>query len=762
MFNTINRKFYAIAVVLAALFALVYSGLAYFLEQQALLADRSQAEAAIEREIRDLLDLFFEIRFWNRSVIFLDHPEADRRSGALTEEIRNRISAMNQSAEDTGLKTSLTRIMRTLGRYDAAFSRMVQLRTEQRLNTARFRANYQSLASAGLRTANSGLHHPLFNLAHFHTGYLDRRGTPEYRALKIVVASLEDRLQKTAVLDSRLQSYLASYTALLDRDYHLQTELDRSSEEFHSTSDRLMSLFKALAARAEQKLQAEYLEAGQLRGRIRRSFLFFSILGMVGLLLALTLMARKIVHPVKGMATVMRQVKAGDIGTRFQSRGNPRDEMVRLGRAFNDMLDTLEAKNRQLLAYQQELETKVQELATREEEHRRLEAQLQRAEKMEAIGMLAGGVAHDLNNILSGVVSYPELLLMDLPADSALRQPIETIKRSGEKAAAIVQDLLTLARRGVAVTEVVDINALIRRYLKSAEYEVLMGRHPQVSVETRLAPHLLPIEGSPVHLSKTLMNLVANAAEAMPEGGSIRIETANRYIDTPVSGYDEARQGDYVTVQIADNGVGIAPADLRRIFEPFYTKKVMGKSGSGLGMAVVWGTVKDHHGYIDVESTEGRGAVFTLYLPVSRQRLTATEPHPAAEKFEGHGERILVVDDMPEQRQIAAAMLEKLGYSVRTAASGEEAVSYLVLNQADLVILDMIMDPGIDGLETFRQIRALHPQQKAVIASGFSENERVRAAQAMGAGAYIRKPYTFEKIGQAVRAELDRPVPPPE
>jgi signal transduction histidine kinase/ActR/RegA family two-component response regulator len=440
--------------------------------------------------------------------------------------------------------------------------------------------------------------------------------------------------------------------------------------------------------------------------------------------------------------------------------------MVRLGQAFNTMLDTLEANNRQLLAYQQELETKVQELANREESHQRLEAQLQRAEKMEAIGMLAGGVAHDLNNILSGVVSYPELLLMDMPADGPMRQPIETIKRSGEKAAAIVQDLLTLARRGVAITEKVDLNVLIRRYLGSPEYQVLMGRHPQVAVETRLATDLLPIDGSPVHLSKTIMNLVANAAEAMPTGGRIRIETANRHIDKPVSGYDDVRQGAYATFQIADSGVGIAPADLRRIFEPFYTKKVMGKSGSGLGMAVVWGTVKDHHGYIDVQSTEGHGTVFTLYLPVSQKDLAASDPRPAAEELLGRGERILVVDDMPEQRQIAAAMLEKLGYEVHTVASGEEAVSYLILHQADLVILDMIMDPGIDGLETYRQILNLHTHQKAIIVSGFSENERVKAAQAMGAGAYIRKPYTFEKIGLAVRTELDRPAaaagPPPK
>jgi signal transduction histidine kinase/ActR/RegA family two-component response regulator len=756
MFNTINRKFYAIAAILAALFAGVYGGLAYFLGQQSRLADRARAEAAVEREIRDLKDLFFEIRFWDRSVIFRDSLQAEGRSGALTEEIRQRIAALSRSIADARLKASLIRILRTIEHYEEAFGRMAQHITEQRLNTARLSADYQSLTAAGLRSGKASLYPPLFNLAHFHTTYLEQRGEPEYQALKIVIASLQSRFKAAGALDDRLQSYLADYMALLERNSQLETELARYSEEFDTVSNRLTSLFTTLAAHAEQRLQAEFLEAAKLRSLIQRSFLFFAILGIAGLLFTLTLMARKIVHPVQNLAAVMRRVKAGEIGTRFSGEGHPGDEMVRLGEAFNTMLDTLEANNRQLLAYQQELEAKVRELAEREASQQRLEAQLQRAEKMEAIGMLAGGVAHDLNNILSGVVSYPELLLMDMAPDNPMRQPIETIKRSGEKAAAIVQDLLTLARRGVAITEKVDLNVLIRRYLGSPEYQVLMGRHPQVAVETRLAADLMPIDGSPVHLSKTIMNLVANAAEAMPGGGRIDIETANCHIDQPVCGYDDVCQGAYVTFRIADSGVGIAPADQRRIFEPFYTKKVMGKSGSGLGMAVVWGTVKDHNGYIDVQSTEGRGTVFTLYLPVAQQGPAVPEPHPATEELLGRGERILVVDDMPEQRQIAAAMLEKLGYEVHTVASGEEAVAYLVLHQTDLVVLDMIMDPGIDGLETYRQILKLHPHQKAIIVSGFSENERVKAAQALGAGAYIRKPYTFEKIGLAVRTELDR------
>ncbi|MDQ1333469.1 MAG: hypothetical protein QG552_419 [Thermodesulfobacteriota bacterium] len=389
-------------------------------------------------------------------------------------------------------------------------------------------------------------------------------------------------------------------------------------------------------------------------------------------------------------------------------------------------------------------------------EAKRLQAQLQRAQKMEAIGTLAGGVAHDLNNILSGLVSYPELLLMQIPADSPLRKPLLTIQRSGEKAAAVVQDLLTLARRGVAVSEVVNLNEVITQYLKSPEYEKLRSFHPGVDVETRFERGLLDISGSPVHLSKTVMNLISNAAEAVRQGGTIVVSTENRYIDRPVRGYEDVLEGDYVVLTVTDPGVGISPEDITKIFEPFYTKKKMGRSGTGLGMSVVWGTVKDHHGYIDVESREGEGTTFTLYFPATREVKGKDEPPLSVESYRGRGESILIVDDVEQQREIASEMLKALGYSVRTVSSGEEAVEYLKTNPVDLVILDMIMDPGIDGLETYRRIIRFRPGQKAVIASGFSETQRVREAQRLGAGAYVKKPFLSDKIGPAIRAELDK------
>jgi CheY-like chemotaxis protein len=260
--------------------------------------------------------------------------------------------------------------------------------------------------------------------------------------------------------------------------------------------------------------------------------------------------------------------------------------------------------------------------------------------------------------------------------------------------------------------------------------------------------------GSPVHLSKTIMNLISNAVEAMPHGGTVRVSAENRYVDTPIRGYDDIQEGDYVVLTVSDGGVGIPKKDLKRIFEPFYTKKVMGRSGTGLGMAVVWATVKDHRGYIDVESVEGQGTTFSLYFPATREEV-AKEQHPLSiNDYKGHGEFLLVVDDVEEQREIAKEVLQTLGYSVASVSSGEEAIHYVRRKSPDLLVLDMVMDSGMDGLDTYRQILEKYPHQKAIIASGFSETERVREAQRLGAGPYVKKPYTLEKIGTAVKGAL--------
>lgn len=396
----------------------------------------------------------------------------------------------------------------------------------------------------------------------------------------------------------------------------------------------------------------------------------------------------------------------------------------------------------------------ISERLREEKKRKRGEEKVARLKKMESLGLLAGGVAHDLNNVLSGIVSYPELILMELPEDSKLRGPIRTIQESGQRAAAIVSELLTVARGAAIEKEVMNLNRTIEDYIRSPEYKKLMMFHPKVRVETNLDTRLLNIKGSPLHFGKALMNLVSNAAEAIEDSGRVVISTANRSLDRPLKGYGNIPKGEYVVLSVADNGPGMDREAVDRIFEPFYTKKVMGRSGTGLGLTLVWNVVQDHGAHIDIVSS-GQGTRFDIYCHVTRE-MPADEISPfQIENFTGKGERILVVDDVQNQREITCRILEKMGYTACSVPSGEAAIEYIrKVGGVDLLLLDMIMDPGINGRETYDRIKAIQPDQKAIILSGFAGDEEVKRTLEAGAVKYITKPVIINELGQAIKDVL--------
>ena len=498
---------------------------------------------------------------------------------------------------------------------------------------------------------------------------------------------------------------------------------------------------------------------------------FILLTGIAGVILILSVQAictrlqRVITEPLSDMVKTMQIVSSKQDYSQRVNR-QTQDELGALINGFNDMLSQIQDRDRELEKHRDRLEELVSrrthelqrsndQLKKEIKERTHMQEELGRAQKMEAIGILAAGVAHDLNNILSGITSYPEYMLANLPKSSPLYKPLQTIQSTGNKAAAIVEDLLVLSRRSVALVDTIQIDTLIEDYLKSPEFEKVLSYHPRIDIKVDLAPGLLPVAGSEIHLQKMIMNLMTNAIEAIDQGGTVQVEAENVYIDSPIKGYETVQEGDFVRICFTDTGTGIDPHIIDRIFEPFFTRKQLGRSGTGLGMAIVWGTVKDHMGYIEVNSTVGKGTSFVIYLPVTRQ------PHKPEEKtsldeFKGHGELILVVDDSPDQREIASVILTDLGYLVETADSGEAAVEFIKSKKPDVILLDMIMAPGIDGFETYRQIQKINPGQRAIIASGYSESDKVKKTQALGAGQYIRKPYTMQTIAAALRQELDK------
>ncbi len=402
-----------------------------------------------------------------------------------------------------------------------------------------------------------------------------------------------------------------------------------------------------------------------------------------------------------------------------------------------------------ILGVTRDISDRIQAAMEREE----LQEQLARSKKMEALGMLAGGVAHDLNNILSGIMSYSQVIMMNLPKDSTLIKPLQTIQHCGQRAAAVVNDLVTIARGVASNHEVADLNRLVTGHLVSAEHLELMARHPNAHVDVLLEDNLRNIRCSRIHIEKVLMNLLANAAEALDASGVITISTKNSLLDHPVSGYDAVHAGEYTMLSVSDTGGGIPPKDLNRIFEPFYTKKIMGRSGTGLGLAIVWNTVQDHEGYITVASG-ANGTCFDLYFPSTRSKIANDGAKTPLDAYKGNGETILVVDDDPTQREIASAMLNSLGYRVNTVDSGEAAIAYVEKHRTDLMLLDMIMEPGMNGRDTYQAVSRIRPGQRAIIASGFSESSDVAEAQRLGAGILLKKPYSIDKLGQAVMSAL--------
>ncbi len=389
-----------------------------------------------------------------------------------------------------------------------------------------------------------------------------------------------------------------------------------------------------------------------------------------------------------------------------------------------------------------------------EEERKSLAEKLHRAEKMESLGTLAGGIAHELNNIMGVLVGYSEMVMMKMTEEDPLKKHMRNVMQSIEKASSIIEDMQILAGRGVRVSKIVSFNNLLEDFFQTPEFERLRSSRPRVTLKKELDGSLLNMQGSPAHLEKSIMNLIANAYESVSREGEITIRTGNSHLDRPLPGYDTIRPGDYSLLTISDNGPGIHPVHVDKIFEPFYTRKVMGRPGTGLELAVVWGIVKDHQGYMDVQTGPGKGTAFTLYLPSTGEPLSPRQQTPVPDSYAGKGESILLVDDMPEQRDMAQKLLTRLGYSVQTAASGEQALEHLKNNPASVLILDMLMDPGIDGLTTYKRALEINPKQKAIIVSGFTETESVKQALELGASAYVHKPYLTREIGAAIRKAL--------
>ncbi len=380
-------------------------------------------------------------------------------------------------------------------------------------------------------------------------------------------------------------------------------------------------------------------------------------------------------------------------------------------------------------------------------ETKRLHEFAERAKRLEAAGRIAGQVAHDFNNLLGPLIAYPGLMREELADDHPAVEYLDDLEKAAEQMADINQQLLTLGRRGHYNLEPLDINETIRTVIERSQ------PYPEgIKVNTILEPEVMNISGGSAQLYRVIYNLVANALDALTAGGDITIKTENYYINSDLGRYNQVPRGEYVKVTISDTGSGIDDDIRPSIFDPFFTtKKADRKRGSGLGLSIVHAVVEDHKGFIDINSRPGQGTSFYLYFPITRDKAESVD----TETFTGGNEKVMIVDDDPIQKEVTSRLLQRLGYKITVVGSGEEAIELLKQSPQDLLILDMVMSPGIDGAETYRRSLEVNRHQKAIIVSGFAETDKVKAAIELGAAEFLRKPLTMKSLANAVRKELD-------
>jgi nitrogen-specific signal transduction histidine kinase/ActR/RegA family two-component response regulator len=386
-------------------------------------------------------------------------------------------------------------------------------------------------------------------------------------------------------------------------------------------------------------------------------------------------------------------------------------------------------------------------------EQKKLEKQLLQSQKMDAIGQLAGGVAHDFNNILSTIIGSTHLSLMKITEDNTARQDISQILESAQRATVLTQSLLAFSRKQAVDLRVHDINEIVSGFEKF----LLRIIREDIVLRTVLTEEKLPIMADEGQIEQVIMNLATNARDAMPHGGELLIETRRVKIDerfVKMHGYGKLHK--YACITVSDSGMGMDEATKRKIFEPFFTTKEVGK-GTGLGLAVAYGIVKKHDGYINVVSAEGTGAAFNIFLPITTTAAEITVDKPIEHtSARGGSETILVAEDDAALRKLITTVLSHHGYTVITAADGEEAVTSFIncSDCIDLVLLDGIM-PRKNGKEVYKEISRFHPGIKVIFISGYSENDFASEYSTAANIAFIHKPVSPSDLLKRVRKFLD-------
>lgn len=472
--------------------------------------------------------------------------------------------------------------------------------------------------------------------------------------------------------------------------------------------------------------------------------LVFAMTLMVGIAISRRT-AQSVVRPVAELMGASRDLAAGKRDARVVIKSG--DELERLGDAFNTMADDLVESYTALESRNRTLAVEIEDRKRAQAERGEMQAHLMQSQKMEAFGQVAGGVAHDFNNILAVVIGNSELVEMLLKEDQ-LQEALELnqqVAQAAERGANLTRQLLTFARKEVNNPQVVDINATITGFEKLIRRVIEESIEVVVSTTSPLPQVLI----DPGRLEQVIMNLCVNARDAMPTGGQLLLSTRREQLSEDrrvVSG--TVSPGEYVTLTVSDQGTGISDDVLKRVFEPFFTTKTAGK-GTGLGLATVHGIIEDAQGHIDIHSVVGKGTTFVVYLPVSlgeesKQKLVSIRPLPA-----GDGQRVLLCEDEPPVRALAYRILEMAGFAVTPVASGAEAMECLKHQSFDLLLTDAVM-PGMHGGELALAAREIRPEMPVLFVSGYKGGTLESVGITEESANFLRKPFRSHELVEHV------------
>ncbi len=481
--------------------------------------------------------------------------------------------------------------------------------------------------------------------------------------------------------------------------------------------------------------------------RLLVSGLTLALINIVVLVLATAFLLKIYIrNPFDYLVECIDQISKGDY--RWQSRIYNQPEIQEIISKFECMARQVEIRETSLKEAKLRLEKEIDERKRAEEQRKMLEAKLIQAQKLEALGTLAGGLAHDFNNMLMGIQGRTSLMLLQAGSNLFFREHLEQIEKHVESASSLTSQLLSFARGGKCEPRTVSLNSLIEDH-----HRMFCRTRKEISYRSEFAPDLWTVEADSGQMQQVLMNVYVNACQAMPDGGELFVRTENAELDQIQTRPYSINPGKFAKLSVADTGTGIDPDILPKIFDPFFTTKCATK-GNGLGLASVYGIVKNHGGFVNVRSKMNEGSTFEIYLPASEKEPERRDMCKR-EIVKGTG-AILLVDDEEIVIEVSVEMLEILGYSVKAARDGMEAVRIFEEEKhaIDLVIIDMVM-PSMDGGRVFDEIKRISPKVKTILATGYSMNRKAAAIMERGCDGFLQKPFSLDQLSSKLRDVME-------